>query len=338
VVIVYVSSLEKGSGKTAIIAGLGKYLQNEDKKIGYYKPLISKNSDLTGKEDDSDAVFLQKLFSLSNSMEDISPVIEDTANLNGKILDTFTRVSKNKDVVFIEDTGEYSRESYKIAKSLDARILFVEKYLDQAPDTNLMDICKSIKDDLLGVVFNKIPVSQTKHIQDDIMKVFKDSGIDTFGALPEDKMLLAFTVGELAGYLNGEIINNSEKSDELVENIMLGAMTADAGPLYFDRKTNKAVILRSERPDMQMAALETTTRAMVLSGDTEPHQSVRYQAESKKVPLITTKENILPIITDIEEAFSKARFNQEYKLARIVELMEKSFDFPAVYKTMSIES
>ena len=82
VVIVYVSSLKRGSCKTSIIAGLGKYLQNEEKKVGYYKPVINQEPDIAGNGDDSDAVFFQKLFRSVESI--IHPVfISDMQNSIG---------------------------------------------------------------------------------------------------------------------------------------------------------------------------------------------------------------------------------------------------------------
>ena len=117
---------------------------------------------------------------------------------------------------------------------------------------------------------------------------------------------------------------------------MLGAMTVDHGPEYYGRKANKAVIVRSERPDMQLAALETPTRCLVISGDTAPISSVRYNAEHKRVPIILTRDDVLATVTSIENALGKARFNQERKLARLTEIMNQHFDFPAVYKGLGL--
>ena len=86
------------------------------------------------------------------------------------------------------------------------------------------------------------------------------------GRTPESRAALAITVGELAEAIGGKIISHPEKSSELVENYMLGAMVVDSGLDYFNRKKNKAAIIRQERLDMQLAALETSTTCLVLSG------------------------------------------------------------------------
>jgi BioD-like phosphotransacetylase family protein len=123
---------------------------------------------------------------------------------------------------------------------------------------------------------------------------------------PENRTPIALTVGELAKGIGGKILNHVEKSDELVENYMLGAMTVDSGLDYFNRKKNKAAIIRQERLDMQLAALETSTVCLVLSGgDTTPAYQVRQRAESRGIPIIATPVTVSDIVTRIDKLLEK---------------------------------
>ncbi len=123
---------------------------------------------------------------------------------------------------------------------------------------------------------------------------------------------LAITVGELAESIGGKIINHPEKSGELVENYMLGAMVVDSGLDYFNRKRNKAAIIRQERLDMQLAALETPTTCLVLSGgDKAPAYRVLQRAESRGIPIITTKASVSDIVTYIDNKLVKTRANRK---------------------------
>ena len=76
-VALYVTSLEKGSGKTTICAGLGKHLLDDGKKIGFFKPVIadSKNPPMEGT--DSDAAFIKRLFALKEPVDLLCPVLSD---------------------------------------------------------------------------------------------------------------------------------------------------------------------------------------------------------------------------------------------------------------------
>ena len=148
--------------------------------------------------------------------------------------------------------------------------------------------------------------------------------------------MFALTVGELAEHLQGEILSTADKSDELVENLMVGAMYVDHGAEYFARKNNKAVVVKGDRPDMQMAALETSTRCLVLSGNTPPIHTVQHRAEDKKVPIIVVKDDIKTTVQGIEEALSKTRFNQEKKLPRLTEAMKQYFNYQALYQELNL--
>jgi len=166
----------------------------------------------------------------------------------------------------------------------------------------------------------------------------QSGGVDILGVLPEDRVLFSLTVGELAELVQGEVLNCAEKSGEVVENLMLGAMAVDSGLDYFGRKAGKAVVIRGERPDMQLAALETPTKCLVLSGGVSPINAVLRSAGDKGIPIILTKGDTASVVSSVELALGKPRFNQEKKLPRLIEIMEQQFDFPAVYKGLGLAS
>jgi len=195
--------------------------------------------------------------------------------------------------------------------------------------------CKDFGEYLLGVVLNKVPGTRVEHVRGETSTQLNKAGVSILGVLPEDRALFAPTMGELAEHIQGEVLSGAEKSAELVENFMLGAMCVDPGPEYFGRKDNKAVVVRSERPDMQLAALETSLRCLVLTGDAAPKPDVLYRAEEKSVPIILARDDITTIVSNIESALGKTGFNQE-KLQKLTEIMEQHFDFQTVYKGLGL--
>jgi len=223
-------------------------------------------------------------------------------------------------------------------KALDARVIFVDAYSPDIPKEQLLTACKFFGEYLLGAVISKVPVGQLERVRNEASSSLGKTGIDILGVVPEDRALFTLTVGEVAEHIQGEILNNAEKSSELVEGIMLGALCVDPGPMYFDRKANKVAVLRDERPDMQMAALETSTRALVISGNTALLPSVLTRAQAKEVPIIVSSEDVVTIATGIEEALTGTKFNQENKLPRLAEIMEQNFNFGAVYQGMGLKS
>ncbi len=311
---VYIVSTEEAAGKTTISAGLGKYLLGNGKKVGFLR--------ITSASNDGDATFMKQILDLPEAAESLGIGDGDTS----KVREAYNRVAPGKDVVIIE--GRRDKSSGEIAKALKARVISVVTYGGQA--ASYADSYPEFGENLLGIVINKVPVSQLKRVQDEASAQSAKAGISLLGVIPEDRTLSALTVAEVADCIGGEILNNAEKSGELVENYMLGAMVVDSGLTYFGRKNNKAAIIRSERPDMQLAALETSTRCLVLSGKEPPIYGVREKAESKGIPIILTENDINSIVANIEHALAKTRFNQENKLPRLIGIIQQHLNLQAV--------
>jgi BioD-like phosphotransacetylase family protein len=273
---------------------------------------------------------MKHIFALEEPVESLCPVISDESNLSSRIKEAYARISPGKDVVIVEGGCEKS-----IIEALDARVIVVEGYSGELSGAKINSY-KDLGEYLLGAVLNKVPRNQTEHVYDEMSTQFDEAGINILGVLPEDRALFTLTIGELAEYIQGEILNSAEKSAELAENFMLGAMVVDPGPEYFGRKANKVVVVRGNRPDMQLAALETSTRCLVLSGNTPPIPDVLYRAENKKTPIILAKGDTTALVESIEDALGKTRFHQEEKLPKLTEIMEQHFNFQALYGELGL--
>lgn len=332
----YVTSSERGSGKTAICAGLGQHWLNNNQKIGFFKPAIADGKNRSAEEIDSDAAFLKQVFALEEPLDLIHPTFKNEDTLKSSIKEACNRVSQGKDIVIIEGVSGQSQLSRSIVAALDARVIIVEGYAKEP--LTAIDSYQVFEKHLLGIVLNKVPASRLEQVRTEIPAQFSQSGLNVLGVLPEDRVLFTLTIGELAEDIHGELLRGTEKSGELVESFMVGARTVDSGLKYFNLKDNKVVVVPSERPDMQLAALQTSTRCLVLTGTAAPIPAVLQQAEEKNVPIILARNDITTVMTNIEDALGKTRFNQEHKLPRLTEIMGQHFNFPALDKELSSAS
>ncbi|OGO24463.1 MAG: hypothetical protein A2144_01725 [Chloroflexi bacterium RBG_16_50_9] len=321
----YIVSAEEAAGKTAVCAGLGKFLQGNGKKVGFLKPLTA------GTNVNGDTVFMKIILDLPEPAESLCPPLSEA----NKVKEAYDKVSQGKDVVIVEGgvgpspDDSASRASYEIAKAISARMIVVEAYREGA--SGFINVYKGFGGSLLGVILNKVPQSQLKRVQSEGAKQFSAAGINMLGALPEDRVLFTITVGELAENIQGKVLNNAEKSTELVENFMLGAMVVDSGLSYFGRKSHKAAIVRQDRPDMQLAALETSTNCLVLSGSNKPPvYNVLEKAENRGIPIISTELGASDIVTNIDSTLRKSRFTQEKKLPRLADVMKQHLNLQSV--------
>ena len=323
----YVTSSQTGAGKTMVCAGLGRYLKDKGKKVGFFKPLVA---DIKGGAADSDAAFIKRILSLKEPLEDICPAIDTAAGVKK----AYDKVAKGKDVVIIEGVwrqrpgAKAIEASAEAARALEARVIAVEVYSPDATGVNYIESYGGFGEQLLGVVINKVPASKVEGLggQCGVMSVL--------GVIPEDRKLLSLTVAELAERIEGKILNDADKSAELVENFMLGALTVDSGLDYFGRKADKAVVVGAGRPDMQLAALETSTRCLVISGDGEPGYAVLKSAREKGIPIIVTGGNTAFVVGSIEQALGMTKFNQENKLPRLADIIQR-LDFEVLDKGLA---
>jgi BioD-like phosphotransacetylase family protein len=326
----YVTSLSENAGKTMLCVGLGKSWQGSGKKVGYFKPRISNTGSQS--ENDKDAAFAKQVLALQEPVEVLSPVISTQGDITGAVKRVYAQIAQGKDIILVD--GQSLNASGPMVDALDARVLVIHDY--SAPLSASLPEYKKLSMRLSGVVLNKVPRRKIAEIQTSATSELSDQDVNFLGAIPEDRVLMGLTVAELAELLQGKILNNSEKSNELVENIMLGAMTFDSGPEYFGRKNDKAVILKGERPDMQMAALQTSTRCIVLSGGSAPLPVVAQQATSKKIPLISAPGDVQFLITIIEKSINQIKFSQERKLPQLMAILSQNLDLKPVYQELGL--
>ena len=350
----YITSTETFSGKSALCVGLARRLERDGHAIGYMKPVSSGVRLAAGKVDE-DASFFKQTFGLPDSLEDMVPVGldprtveailrgEDETDYVAALQDAYGRVSEGRDVVVMEG-GCNLREgrlldlpASKVIKQLDARALVVIKFGEnlQVLDDSLTAQSR-LGESLAGVVLNAIPRQRMPFVQEVVRPALEERGVPVLAILPQERLLLSVSVGELAEFLSGKILCGEAKSDELVEHLMVGAMSVDSALTYFRRKPNKAVITGGDRPDIQLAALETSTKCLILTGNLQPSPIILGRAAEVGVPMILVRQDTLSAVEVIERYFGKTRFHQEKKVERFEEMLADRFDFERLYEALGL--
>ena len=338
-------------GKTALCAALGKRLLAKGKKTGYFNPVrLSNNGSLTNNRD---AIFVKEILELNESAELLSPSAYSSKELWSQLSgepDVFTRniknshseIAKGKDVVLVEGLSGLNKDNvstlacYKIAEALDARVIILLKYHTDLSPSTVVRSSEELGEKLLGVIINFAPEDKLETLKQSITESFDKAGIKVFGILPETRSLLGISVKELGEAVDGSLATRDTNTDEIVENIMLGVMTLDSGIDYFKRKKDKAAVIRGERADMQLAALQTPTKCLVLTNNIKPLASVVSEAESKHIPVLVTSKDADSIVADLENALAASSFNSPKKMKKFEELLDKYLDIKSLFAAMNI--
>lgn len=334
----YVASLAESQGKTAICAAIGKWFQEKGKKVGYFKPLR------TNQTPDKDTAFLKKVLSLDEPVEQLSPVNinEAPADLETNIKAAYEAVSKNKDIVLVEGIGGLASDgaatqaSLKLLGLLNAKVLLIARYSAKT-SADIQTTAGKVKEHLLGVVINAVPSGKLAHTKEVLKAELQEKGIKVLGVLPQHRSLFTVSVSELAENLGGKQLVPVTDSGGLVENIMIGVHTPDSALLYYGRKDNKAIVVRGDRSDMQLAALQSSTRCLVLTGDKKPMPFVTSEAKSKGVAVIAFPKDDLAVIEQIEKLLNQARFHQKEKIEVMEQLMSHNFDFNTLRQGLGLK-
>jgi len=94
----------------------------------------------------------------------------------------------------------------------------------------------------------------------------------------------------------------------------VGAMQVEQALSYFRRVPGKAVITGGDRADIQLAALETDTRCLVLTGNLYPAPAVLTEAEVRGVSVIMVHSSTWEVVQRLDEIFGQLRLKTERQI------------------------
>ena len=351
-VALYVTSME-AAGKTALCTGIGRNLLGQGRKVGFFAPV--QLSETSGSDGHKDATFVKEVFELTESTELLCPIrlsrrdlwqslTDDVADFTQRLRQAYGKISRGKDIVLMEGLSDLGVDNvstlacHTISETLDAKVIIVLRYSSASDSSELKQIGNRLEERLLGVVVNFVPESRLEAMRQEIAARFEGAGMRVLGVLPEVRSLLGVSVQEVAQVLGGEILTCPDNAGEIVENVMLGAMTPDSGIDYFGRKANKAAVIRADRADMQLAALETSTKCLILTGNSKALPAVVRQAEDKHVPIVLVKQDTSGAIAGMEEALAKASFHSPQKLQEFEGILGRHFDFKALHSALGLKA
>ena len=355
----YVLSTETYSGKTAVCVSLGLRMRDDGIDVGYMKPLNMGAILQAGQPYDEDVVFMKDVLGLPEPLETLAPVQltaqriqallmgESQGGFAERLAEAYRAVHDQHDVLIMEGASNL-REGYvvdlappdlaRIASEAGsaARGLAVIRYDDARSVDHFLAAQKRLGDMLLGVVVNNVPTMHMEFCETVLREYLEHRGIAVFAVLPRQRILQATTVGELADGLGAEILVRADLRDELVENLMVGAMGVDQALRYFRRRANKAVITGGDRSDIQSAALETSTKCLILTGNLAPSNAILARAEEAGVAVMLAPQDTLAAIEIAESYFGRSRFQQRAKIDAFRQLMDERFDIARLYQALGL--
>jgi uncharacterized protein len=351
---IYVASSGPFAGKSLLSLLLCSRLKDERKNVGYFKPVGLLPVKIGETIVDEDALFIVKHLNLDEKPEFISPVMRTSSfvdeilkgkggDFSGVVTNAFSEVSKGKDVMVVGGSGflttgcSFELSGIEVSKMLNMKVLLIIRYSE---DITLVDeslIAQHLlQNNLGGIVINKVPEGIIEHLSQSVVPHIEKRGIRVFGIIPQDRILASVSVRELVGHLGGTVLCCEDKLDELVEQFSIGAMNVESALRYFRQVPNKAVITGGDRSDIQLAALETSTKCIILTGSLHPNSLILTKAQERGIPIIIVADDTLATVEKVESTLSRIRVREGKKIKEARDIFERSIDFKKLYSAFGI--
>lgn len=303
-----ISSKTALAGKTALVAALGHHFTDSRQKVS----IVNLNDKQSGD------------FAIQNLSEQLGKCTIATTPKKSSVKGL---KFADDEVALVECSVQNHKQNKAVADDLDATVVLILQYGE-----DFDDLAKVYGNRLGGVVINNVPKYKVWEFeQNQVPNVPADVAI--LGYLPEDRLLLSPDFQSIVDVLGGDYVLNQDKADCLIENHLIGGLVLDWGPEYFSIYDNSCVIVRADRPDLQLAALQTEqVKAMLLTKAGEPIEYVYYEARQKKVPLATVASSTSETVANLAQVKLPHPFAHSEKLLRMVDLVQKHIDMEVLGK------
>ena len=349
----YVASTETFVGKSATCIALLDRARRDGFTVSYMKPVSVSAARTEDGVLDEDAAFIRQHFGLTEPLDRIAPVLltqgiverimrGQAPDFSRQLREAYVTVSRNKDFVVLEGANHWAEGSLvdlsadQVSDMLQAPLLLITRYRSTLALDAILAVQRYLGDRLLGVLINQVQEPQLDFVRSRVVPFLEKRGIPVFATILQDPLLAGVTVADLLEHLGGQLIGSQDWLDKLVEHLLIGAMGAETALSHFRRRANKAVFTGGDRSDLQLAALETSTSVLILTGNIRPSPSVIDRAEERQVPIILVADDTLTTVERAEGIFGRIRFKQTAKIERFTALLDQHFDFTRLYDELGM--
>ncbi|MGB7442400.1 MAG: phosphotransacetylase family protein [Coleofasciculaceae cyanobacterium] len=348
-----VGSTEAYSGKSATIIGVANQLQSLGVDVSYGKPLgTCLRSDQSSEVEEDVQLMMESLNLPSNRMrgpllcldsETIERRLRGEDSINYRQSLNLYLQKPNSDLMFLEGPGSLFEGSLfdlslkEVAQTADAPVLLVARYHSVLLVETLLEAKRQLGEWLLGVIINDIPAEQLLITESTVRPFLERQGIRVLGMIPKSSLLRSVSVQVLVNQLQAEVLCCADRLNLMVESLTIGAMNVNSALEYFRSGRNMAVVTGGDRADIQMAALETSTHCLILTGHLPPQPMILNRAEELEVPVLSVDLDTLTTVEIIDHAFGQVRLHEQIKVECIKHLIKEHFDIERLIDLLGLQ-
>lgn len=357
---VFIAATRQNDGKTTTSLGLLAALQKHHPRVGYIKPVGQRFVQVDEQKIDEDIVLMDKVYQLDCPLVDMSPIAVEpdftrkylqSSNydtLVRKIQKAFDRVAWERDFVLCEGSGHagvgsvFDLSNARVAKLLGAKVIIVSqggigKPIDEVALNQALFEKERVE--IIGVILNKVLSDKVDYIAEFARNGLKRKGLELLGVLPHIPILSRPSMESIREELNAEVLNESEQFDNLVDDVVVGAMGVHNAMNFFN--PGVLIITPGDREDIILAAATTLfskenegVAGIVLTGNLRPSSNVTSVIKQLPFPVLLATRDSYHVASKVHNLIVKTRPADTKKILAIRDLIARYVDVTKILKAL----
>ncbi|HEY3932861.1 MAG TPA: AAA family ATPase [Verrucomicrobiae bacterium] len=357
---VFIAATRQNDGKTTASLGLIAALQKHFPRVGYIKPVGQRFIEIEEQKIDEDSVLMDSVYSMNTPLADMSPIAVEpdftrkylqAANndaLVKKIQKAFDRVAWEKDFVLCEGSGHagvgsvFDLSNARVAKILGAKVIIVSqggigRPIDEISLNQALFEKEGVE--IIGVILNKVLGEKADYISDFARRGLKRKGLDLLGVLPYERILCNPSMELIREELHAELLNSPPVLHSLVDDVVIGAMSAQNAMQFFKRGV--LIITPGDREDILLAAGAMTSpqsddkmAGIVLTGGLRPGASVLKAMQAMPIPVLLAKADSYEVASKVHNLIVKTRPADAEKISLIRDIVVKNVNVKKIIDSL----
>ena len=350
---IYLCSLREHVGKSLLSIGIMRKLQEDGKKVAYFKPIGIPKGAFSNKAD-RDVGFIQStIFKTTYPYDIINPVsipdcyyvdLIDASKKEDYLADikkAYDELAKKYEYIIIEGAPSIKKyirvglDDVTVAQALGINELVYiqtessDKCIDNLFFSKKYFEFRNVK--IKGVIFNRIDHEYRARIEELEENHIKRYDIPIIGLIEKSLELLSPRVSEIKEAIGGDLVNEAaiDGLDAIVETYIIAAMNVDAALKYLRQVKNAVVITGGDRTNISLAALQEDVRALILTGFIQPDVKVIYAANERGVPIILSPSDTYTTLRNMGRVKPGI---QEEEIKKVLELVKENLDWDILLK------
>ena len=357
---VFIAATRQNDGKTTTSLGLIAALQKYFPNVGYIKPVGQRFVEIEEQKIDEDTVLMDAVFKLNCPLVDMSPIavepdftrkyLEAAKNdtLVRRIKKAFDRVAWEKDFVLCEGSGHagvgsvFDLSNAQVAKHLGCKAIIVSrggigKPIDEVALNQALFEKEGV--DIIGVIINKVLEDKVDYITEFARRGLKLKGLELLGVIPNQPILTQPQLDLVREELKAQVLNQPTSLNNLVEDVVVGAMGAQNAARFFKRGV--LLITPGDREDIVLAAaaaIEASPKdrmaGIVLTGGLKPSTSVMKVIREIPIPVLLAQEDSYQVASTVHDLTVKTRPKDVEKISLIRDLIANNVNVKKIVESL----